>query len=145
MWLCKGCGRVLSSYALLMVWVHTEQSSVRVDVMCVVYCVIPECVGEYLVVIARWKAWIESVSGCSPQVLGVRSPLVILAPLDLVVAHCSGRLFMGVLMYLSVLLSAWFGCAYVVWMYGVVVGSFGSGCVCGVGILLLGSGGEMSV
>ena len=76
--LCSGCGVVVSSYALFMAWVHTEQSFMRVDVMCEVYCVIPECVGGYLVVIARWKAWMESVSECSSQVHGMRSPLVIL-------------------------------------------------------------------
>jgi hypothetical protein len=68
MGLYKWCGIVVSSYALLMAWVHTDQSFVRLDVMCEVYCVIPECVGGYLVVIARWKAWIESVSECSSQV-----------------------------------------------------------------------------
>jgi hypothetical protein len=52
MGLCNGCGIVVSSYALLMAWVHTEQSFVRVDVMREVYCVIPEYVGGYLVVIA---------------------------------------------------------------------------------------------
>ena len=53
MGLCKGCGRVLSSYALLIACVQTEQFVVRVDVTCVVYCVTPECIGGYLVVIAR--------------------------------------------------------------------------------------------
>ena len=102
--------------------------------MCVVYCVIPECVGGYLLVIVRWKAWMESVSECSPQVHGVRSPLVIVAPLASMVVHCSRRLCMRVLMCLSVLLSEWIRCAYVVWVYGVVVGSFGSGCVGGDGL-----------
>jgi len=44
MGLCKGCGRVFLSYALLIVCVQTEQSLVSVDVMCVGYCVTPECV-----------------------------------------------------------------------------------------------------
>ena len=55
---------MLSLYALLMAWFHIEQSFVRVDVMCAVYCVSLECVGGYLVIIARWKACIESVSDC---------------------------------------------------------------------------------
>jgi hypothetical protein len=41
--LCKGCGRVLSSYTLLIACVQTEQFVGSVDVMCVVYCVNPEC------------------------------------------------------------------------------------------------------
>ncbi len=53
MGLCKGCGRLLSSYALLIASVQTGQTIVRVDVMCVVYYVTPGCVGGYLVVIAR--------------------------------------------------------------------------------------------
>ena len=68
MGLYNGCGNVVSSYVLCTTWVHTEQSFVRADVMCEVYCAIPECVGGYLVVIALWKAWIESVSECSSQV-----------------------------------------------------------------------------
>lgn len=68
MGVCRVCVMMLSSYALLMAWVHTEQSLVRADVMCVVYCVILECVGGYFVVIARWKAWMESVSERPPQV-----------------------------------------------------------------------------
>ena len=124
---------MLSLYALLMDWVHTKQSFVRVDVMCMVYRVILECVGGYLVVIARWRYWMESVSECSPQVQGVRSPLVIVAPLAFAVVHCSGRFCMRVLMCLSVLLSAWVRCTYVVWVYGVVVGLLGSGCVGDVG------------
>ena len=49
----KGCGKVLSSYALLIACFQTEQYVVRMDVMCVVYFVTPECVGGYLVIIAR--------------------------------------------------------------------------------------------
>ena len=116
-----------------MVWVYIEQSFVRVDVMCGVYCVIPECVGGYFVVIARWKAWMESVSECSSQVQGLRSPCVNLVPLAFVAVHCSGRFCMRVLMCVSVLLSAWVRCAYVVWVCEVVVGLLGSGCVGGVG------------
>ena len=89
--------------------------------------------GVCLMVIARWKAWMEFVSECSPQVQGVRSPLEIVAPLAFVVVHCSGRFCMRVLMFFSVLLSAWVRCAYVIWVYGVVVGFVGSGCVGGVG------------
>ena len=125
--LCNVSGRVVSSYALLMAWVHTEQSFVRVAVMCGVYCVILVCVGGYLVTIARWKAWLESVSECSSQKQGTRSPFMILVPLALVVVHCSGRFCMRVLMGVSVLLSAGVRCAYVVWVYGVVAGLFGSG------------------
>ena len=106
MGLCNRCGSVVSSYALLMAWVHTEQSFVRMVVMCGVYCVIPGCVGGYLVVIARWKAWMESVSEYSSQVQGMRSPFVILFPHALVAVHCFGRFCMRVLMCVSVLLSA---------------------------------------
>lgn len=42
MGLCRGCGRVLSSYALLIALVHTEQYFERVDVIRVVYCVASE-------------------------------------------------------------------------------------------------------
>lgn len=56
------------------------------------------------------------------------------APPALVVVNFSGKLCMRVLMCLSVLSSAWARCAYVVWIYGVVVGSFGSGCVDGDGL-----------
>ena len=133
MGLCNGCGSVVSSYALLMAWVHTEQSFVRVDVMCGVYCVIPGSVGGYFVVIARWKAWIESVSECPSQVQGMRSSFVILVPLAFVVVHCSRRFRMRGFMSVSVLLSAFVTCAYVVWVYGVVAGLFGSGWDGGVG------------
>ena len=61
----------------------------------------------------------------------MRFALVIVVPLALVVVHCSGKLCMRVLMCLYVVLSAWIRYAYVVWMCGVVVGSFGSGCVGG--------------
>jgi hypothetical protein len=139
---CRGCVRVLSSYALFMAWVQTQQSLVRADVMCVVYCVIPECVGGYCVVITHWKAWMEFVSKCPPQVQGMRSPLVIVAPLAFTVVHCSRRLCMRVLMCWSVLLSAWVRCVYVVWVHGVIAGLFGDGCVGAVGlwVVLLGRG-----
>ena len=106
MGLCNGCGSVVSSYALLMACVHTEKSFVKVIVMYGVYCVIPGCAGGYLVVIAHWKAWMESVSQCSSQVQGMRSPFVILVPLVFVTVHCSRRFCMRVLMCVSVLLSA---------------------------------------
>jgi hypothetical protein len=128
MGLCKGCGRVLSSYALLIACVQNEQSVVSVDVMCVVYCVTPECVGGYLEVIARWNAWMEYVSECSPRVQGKRSPLDIVAPDALVVVQFACRFCMRVLMRVTVLLSAWDRCVYVVRLCRVVVGSFGGGC-----------------
>jgi len=106
--------------------------------MCEVYCVIPECVGGYLVVISIWEAWIESVSECSSQVQEMRSPLVIVVPFSFVEVHCSGKLCMRVLMCVSVLLSAWVGCAYVVWVYVVVVGLVG-----GVSAGSVGSGGML--
>jgi hypothetical protein len=126
--LCKGCGRVLSSYALLLTCVQTDQSVVRVDVMCAVYCVTPECVRGYIVVIARWKALMESVSECSPQVQRKRSLLVIVAPAALLVVQFSGRFLMRVLMCLSVLLNVWDRCVYDVLLCGVVMSFFGSGC-----------------
>ena len=71
----------------------------------------------------------ESVSECPPpQVQGMRSLLDIVAPAALVVVQFSGRFCMRVLMCLSVLLSAWVRCVYVVRLCGVVVGSFGGGC-----------------
>jgi hypothetical protein len=73
-------------------WVQTVQSLFRADVMCGVYCVIPMCVGGYRVMIARWKAWMEYVSECPPQMQGMRSSLVILVPLAFTAVHCSGTL-----------------------------------------------------
>ncbi len=90
--------------------------------MCGVYCVIPVCVGGYRVVIARWKAWMEFVSECPPRVQGMRSSLLILAPLAFTVVHCSGRLCMRILMCWSVLLSACVRYVYVVWVCGVIEG-----------------------
>ena len=57
----------------------------------------------------------------------MRSPLVIMVPLAVVAVHCSGRFCMRVSMCVSVLLSAWVRCAYVVWVYGVFVGLVGVG------------------
>jgi len=69
----------------------------------------------------------DSISECSPQVQGIKSPLFIVAPTALVVVQFSGRFFMRVLICLSVLLSAWVRCVYVIWPCGVVVGSSRSG------------------
>jgi hypothetical protein len=45
MGLCSGSGRVWSWHALWMVWLHTELSLVRAEVMCVVHCVTMACVS----------------------------------------------------------------------------------------------------
>ncbi len=68
------------------------------------------------------------MSECSPQVQGIRSLLVIVAPAALLVVQFSGRFCMRVLMCLSVLLSAWVRCVYVVLLCGVVMSFFGNGC-----------------
>jgi len=69
MGLCQGCGRVLSSYALLIACVQNELSVVSVDVMCAVYCATPECVCVWGVLSGNF-----SLEGLDGFYIGVLPP-----------------------------------------------------------------------